>query len=218
MLRRCFVAVAVITLLASPTFAQGRVEFSGAIGYTFSEGIDFANGVLAPNGSIYNRVDPKSGVSFNFTFGGYVTEQAEIEFLWSRQSSTLEVTGISAPQLNGDMSVSNYHGNFVYNFGDQDMKARPFIFIGLGATQYGDATFPAKTVPGISKFSWSFGGGVKAWASPHVGVKAMLRWVPTYINTEAGGWWCDPYWGCGVVGNMKYSNQFELSGGLVARF
>jgi hypothetical protein len=46
----------------------------------------------------------------------------------------------------------------------------------------------------------------------------MFRWVPTYINSSAEGWWCDPWYGCGVYGNLKYSNQFEISGGIVARF
>jgi hypothetical protein len=175
---------------------------------------------------VYNRIDPAAGFSYNFTFGVYATEQAEIEFLWSRQSSTLEITGVSpAPQLNGDMTVSNYHGNFVYNFGDVDTVARPFVFVGLGATSYGSAVFAAqggfaqgRTVPGVTRFSWSLGGGVKGWASKNVGFKGMVRWVPTYISTDAYGWWCDPFWGCTVVGNAKYSNQFELSGGVVARF
>ncbi len=221
MLRRCLIAVAIIGLLASPAFAQ-RVEVSGAVGYTFSEGVDFT-GVKAANGSIYDRVDPAAGFSYNFTFGGYVTEQAEIEFLWSRQSSTLEVTG-NGPQLNGDMTISNYHGNFVYNFGGTDTPMRPFVFIGLGATSYGAAVFPAqsglpgKTTQGLTKFSWGIGAGVKGWASRNVGFKGMFRFVPTYIKSEAVGWWCDPYWGCAQAVNMSYSNAFEISGGVVARF
>jgi hypothetical protein len=162
-------------------------------------------------------------MSYGFSFGGYVTEQAEIEFLLSRQSSTLEVTG-TGPKLSGDWTLYNYHGNFVYNFGEEAYMARPFVFIGLGATQYGEAVFPAqaglagRTVPGITKFSWGIGGGVKVFPSPHVGVKAMARWVPTYIRSDGYGWWCDPYYGCGAAVNVKYSNQFEISGGVVARF
>ncbi len=215
MLRRCLVAVALIGLVASTASAQGRIEVSGVIGYTFSEGVSF-NGA-AVNGNVYTRVDPAASVSFGFSFGGYVSEQAQIEFLWSRQPSTLEVTG-AGPKLTADMSVVNYHGNFIYNFGYEDTKVRPFIFMGLGATSYGDAVFPAKTLPGITKFSWAFGGGVKAYASPHVGFKGQVRWVPTYIKSDGYGWWCDPFYGCGAVGNAHYSHQFELTGGIVARF
>jgi hypothetical protein len=218
MLRRCLVAAAVVGLFASPAFAQPRIEFSGLAGYTFSEGID-----IVGTPGLYNRIDPAAGFSFALTFGAYIGEQGEIEFLYSRQASTLEITG-GGPQLNGDMAIRNYMGNFVYNFGDESMRARPFAFVGLGATQYGDAVFASqaglvgRTIPGVSKFSWALGGGVKGWASHNVGFKGMFRWVPTYISTSGGGWWCDPWYGCSVYGNVKYSNQFELSGGIVARF
>jgi hypothetical protein len=32
------------------------------------------------------------------------------------------------------------------------------------------------------------------------------------------GWWCDPYWGCYLVGNSQYSNQFQFTGGVTVRF
>jgi hypothetical protein len=32
------------------------------------------------------------------------------------------------------------------------------------------------------------------------------------------GWWCDPWWGCYVVGDAQYSNQFEIIGGISFRF
>jgi hypothetical protein len=73
-------------------------------------------------------------------------------------------------------------------------------------------------VPGVTRFSWAAGGGIKAYPSKHVGLKAMARIVPTYIKTDSYGWWCDPFWGCTVVANAQYSNQFELSGGLLLRF
>ncbi|MGE5362185.1 MAG: outer membrane beta-barrel protein [Bacteroidales bacterium] len=221
MFRKTLISALLVLAVASPAFAQ-KAEVSFVLGYTFSEGINFNAAVATPIGT-YNRIDPAAGFSYGFTFGVYVTPQAEIEFLYGHQSSTLEITG-TGPQLNGDMGINNYHGNFVYNFGDESSKARPFMFIGLGATSYGDAVFPdqsgvaGRTVPGISKFSWALGGGVKAWANKNVGVKAMFRWVPTYINSDAEGWWCDPWYGCGVVGTYKYSHQFELAGGIVARF
>ncbi len=213
MLRRSVFAVLVVALFASPAFAQ-RAEVSGAVGYTFSEGVNFSAAPI--NGALYDRIDPAAGFSFNFTFGVYATEQAEVEFLYSRQTSNLEVSG-AGPTFTGDMHTSTYHGNFVYNFGEHSTPLRPFAFIGLGATSYSDAVFPAQTVPGLTKFSWALGGGVKGWAGPNVGFKAMFRWIPTYIKSDPAGWWCG-YWGCGTAFNYSYSNAFELSGGVVARF
>jgi hypothetical protein len=51
-----------------------------------------------------------------------------------------------------------------------------------------------------------------------VGVRFGVQWTPTYIKTDSEGWWCDPYWGCYVVADAQYSNQFELSGGITLRF
>jgi hypothetical protein len=95
---------------------------------------------------------------------------------------------------------------------------RPFLLLGIFATDYSDATFPTRTVEGLTRFSWAMGGGVKAFPAKNVGLKAMVRWTPTYIKTDEFGWWCDPFWGCAPVGDAQYSNQFEFSGGVVLRF
>ena len=42
--------------------------------------------------------------------------------------------------------------------------------------------------------------------------------MPTYIKSDAEGYWCDPYWGCYVVGDAQYANQFEFSAGISLRF
>ncbi|MET0213234.1 MAG: hypothetical protein ABW292_09540 [Vicinamibacterales bacterium] len=39
-----------------------------------------------------------------------------------------------------------------------------------------------------------------------------------YIKSDAAGWWCDPYWGCYLVGDPQYSNQFGFTGGVTIRF
>ena len=45
-----------------------------------------------------------------------------------------------------------------------------------------------------------------------------LQWTPTYIKSDAVGWWCDPWFGCYLVGDPQYANQFEINGGVVFRF
>jgi hypothetical protein len=217
MLKRLGIGAALCVLVAAPASAQLRGEITGTVGWTFSDGVSFSNAVPVPGLGTYNRADPKDSVSFGFGGGVFVNHQVEIEFMWNRQPTKLEVAG-SGPTLSGDMNVDTYHGNFVFHAGEEDAKLRPFVYFGLGATNYGDATFPTKTIPGVTKFSWAVGAGVKAYPSPHVGIRAAVRWVPTYIKTDGYGWWCDPFWGCVPVGNTQYSNQFELSGGLSFRF
>ena len=60
---------------------------------------------------------------------------------------------------------------------------------------------------------------MKVYPSQTVGFTATARWTPTYIKSDPAGVWCSPYWGygCYVLSNAQYSNQFELSGGLTQR-
>ena len=51
-----------------------------------------------------------------------------------------------------------------------------------------------------------------------LGERYGVQWTPTYIKTDAEGWWCDPYWGCYLTGDPQYQNQFQFHGGVTARF
>ena len=51
---------------------------------------------------------------------------------------------------------------------------------------------------------------MKFYGTSKVGARVGVPWTPTYIKSEAAGYWCDPYWGCYLVGNAQYSNQFEF--------
>ena len=69
-----------------------------------------------------------------------------------------------------------------------------------------------------TRFSSTWGAGVKFYPMPLIGVKTMLRWTPTYIKTDSEGLWCDPYYPtCWVVGEPDYSNQFTFSAGVTLR-
>jgi hypothetical protein len=120
------------------------------------------------------------------------------------------------------VSVYNYHGYLAYNFGDSDASVRPYFLGGLGATQYGkigvNVGNTTRELGGETQFSTTWGLGVKLFPGPKFGIRLEGRWTPTYIKSDAEGWWCDPYWGCYVVGDAQYANQFELSGGITLRF
>ena len=118
------------------------------------------------------------------------------------------------------MKVNNYHGIFTYNFGYEDSMTRPFIFGGLGATNWTPGDVEGLSIESATKFSTTWGGGVKVYPIQNVGVQVMGRWTPTYVKSDPGGLWCSPYWGwgCYVLSEPDYSNQLELSGGVTFRF
>ena len=210
----------VVMLTPAVASAQARVEVSGIVGWTLSDGVE-GDGIRALDGNIYDAIDIKDSFSWGFGVGFNLTETAEVGFLFNQQMSTLRVEGTNTLDI-GDLSVTSYHPYFAYNFGEADAPLRPFILLGLGATSYASVPFSRSgfsgETGGDTQFSTTWGAGVKYFASPNVGVRLSATWTPTYITTEGGGWWCDPYWGCYVVGDAKYANQFHFNGGITFRF
>jgi opacity protein-like surface antigen len=219
---RFALVLAFTTASAMPAFAQEhKAEVTVNFGWIFSDGVT-GNAIRAGDGNTYNEIVPKSAGTFNLTFGFLPSENTEVGFLFGRQMSELQAKGTATTKID-DMAVDNYHVYFGFNFGDFDQTVRPYVMFGLGATRYNGVSFTSaqgeqRNISGQTRFSTTLGGGVKVYPSPNVGVKLGARWTPTYIKSDAAGWWCDPWWGCYVVGDSQYSNQFELSGGIAFRF
>jgi opacity protein-like surface antigen len=213
-------AMAMAVAAATVSAQEPRVELSATAGWTFSDGVSGA-GVTVPGVGVFDRIDPKDAFSWGARLGFNMTPNVEVGFLFNQQSTTLEVGGTSSFDL-GDLKVYNYHGYVAYNFGDSDASVRPYFLGGIGATQFGSIAVNAggveRDIDGTTKFSTTWGAGLKLFPSPNFGIRLEGRWVPTYIKSDAVGWWCDPYWGCYVVGDAQYSNQFELAGGITLRF
>jgi opacity protein-like surface antigen len=222
MVRKMMIGALMLVALASTAWAQTpKVEITGLIGYTLSDGVS-GEPYKAGNGQTYDRVDPEDSVMYGFSLGFFLSPSAEIGFMWRRQPTELTVSGTSSAKLS-DINIDGYHGYGAFYFGDPEAKARPYVMGGIGATRYGDVSWTQtggvqKSVNGNTQFSTTWGAGLKVNASPNVGMKFGVQWTPTYIKSDAAGWWCDPWWGCYVVGNAQYSNQFEFVGGLSFRF
>ncbi len=206
-----------------PAMAQSiRPEVGVTLGWTFSDGVTTDSPVVAGDGNRYDQVDPKDSFSWGFNVGVPVNPMIEVGFLFGQQMSALVADG-SAKTEAGDMTVSTYHGYVAYNFGPEDAPIRPYALFGLGATSFGSVDYTTRTgqpgvIGGFTNLSTTLGGGVKGYVSERLGWKAGLQLTPTYIKSDAVGWWCDPYWGCYVIGDAQYSNQWTFNGGAVIRF
>lgn len=222
MLKRTAVLAFVVALGATSSFAQDhRFQVGFDAGWTLSDGVE-GDAIVAGDGRVYNSIEPKDSFSYGLNLGFLVNDNAEVGALFSQQKSKFVLGGATEREL-GDFNVDNYHGYFAYNFGDTDAQVRPYVLIGLGATHYGGVSFTAvngqnREIGGETKFSTTWGAGVKLFPGESFGIKLGARWTPTYIKSDSEGWWCDPYWGCYVVGDAQYSNQFEFTGGIVLRF
>jgi hypothetical protein len=216
-IRRLTWIVAVAVLASPAAWAQDkRVELSGTAGWTFSDGVSGSSGG-------YVRIDPKDAFSWGARIGFMVSENLEIGALFNQQSTSLELGASGAGSFDvADLKINNYHGYLAYNFGAADAAVRPYFLGGLGATQYGSITtsFGAqREIGGNTQFSTTWALGLKMFpSSGNFGIRLEGRWTPTYIKSDAEGWWCDPYWGCYTISDAQYSNQWELNGGITLRF
>jgi opacity protein-like surface antigen len=212
MIRKTILVAALAAFAGSTAWAQDpRVELSGTAGWTFSDGV---SGSASDSSAV--RIDPKDAFSWGARLGFMVSPNVEVGGLFNMQKTDLEATGIintSVPQ-----SIYNYHGYLAYNFGESDAKARPYVLGGLGATQFGALTTAVGDIGGETKFLTTWALGVKLYPNRNVGIRLEGRWTPTYIKSDAAGYWCDPYWGCYTIADAQYANQFELSGGITLRF
>ncbi len=216
---RIGVMIAGFILTAASVSAQS-VEASASVGYSVSEGVSTSRGPLL--GQAYDRLNIVSGGTFNFTFGVFANERAEVEFLYGQQSSRLEAEG-AAPTLRvSELKVNHYMGNFVYNWGSHDTKVRPYLFGGIGATNFSFGqnllTGSTGSIPSDTQLSTNWGGGVKIMFAPTFGAKLGLRWTPTYMGSSSDGIWCDPFYGCWPIGQHHNVNQFETAGGVILKF
>ena len=199
-----------------------ELEVSGRLGWTLSDGVSAGRSLEASDGNLYNRVDAVDSMSWGLTFGVFLTQHLEVEFLFDRQASTLQVEGTKQTDV-GDLGIGNYHGVVSYHFGAKNRPFRIYAFGGAGVTSYGSVTFtPAsgdsRTIDGSAKLSGTMGGGVKIYRGRNIGARIEARFTPTYIKSTDDGWWCDDYWGCYSLEQLHYAKQFEISGGVTVRF
>lgn len=220
MLKRVMAMAAVAVFMSAPAFAQ-KAEISGLFGWTLSDGVE-GDAILAGDGNLYDTVDVKDSASWGFAVGFNATDNVEVGFLFGQQLSKLSISGTADREL-GDLKINTYHPYVAFNFAPPDARVRPYLMVGFGATNYGSVDFTrangtADTTGSETQFSTTWGAGVKVYGSSNVGFRAGMQWTPTYIKTDSTGWWCDPYWGCYVVGDAQYSNQFQFNGGVTIRF
>ena len=219
MFKRIAIAACALMLASAPAFAQ-KAEVGVTFGWVFADGVS-GNTYVVPGVGTFSRIDPKDSFGWGIDLGFFIGPNAEVGFLYSNQPTTLQVSGTATKDV-GDMSINTYHGTYTYNFGGHDAAVRPYLMGGLGATSFGGVSYSTPnrtgTTQGATRFSTTWGAGAKFYGASKVGGRVGMRWTPAYIKSDAAGYWCDPYWGCYLVGNAQYANQLELNGGITFRF
>ena len=222
MVKRIAALFLVLTVTTgTPAMAQGvGVVISAIGGWTVSEGVK-GKDFVAGNGQTYNRADPADSGHFGLSIGA-AEGHGEYGFLYRRQFTQLQVSGTTTTTI-GDMATDNYHGYFAYNFGDPEGKVHFFVNAGAGMSHFSKVNFTTAggsqaSVGGRSEFSATFGAGVRTMMNDRFGLRFGVQFTPIYLTESPDSTWCDPYWGCYVVGNPQYASQIEAYGGVTFRF
>jgi hypothetical protein len=223
---RIALTTALILLIATSAWAQPpKFELKGSLSWSLSEGVSFqGEEVELPDGTtqFFNRLDLSDGVSFGLGGSMYLSRELELGFLWDYQQSEIVAKGSTSMKID-DVGIDNYHGVLIYNFGRHIDTVRPMLFGGLGATvfrsfEFTDLEGRARSTGTTGRFSTTWGAGVKIYANRTFGIQLDFKWTPTWIKSEPGGVWCDPYWGCYQSSSNDYANQWKFGGTLLARF
>jgi len=211
---------ALVAFVILPAAAQAQVEISGSFGYGFSEGVDVTRGTLLSE--FVDNVTVGNGLSFGGGVKLWVSETTQVGLQFGLQDSSLGVKGSSSFEITS-MNVYTYQGTATYHAGSSGSSVRPFVTVGLGATQYAPSDAMGMSFDSEWRVSGSLGGGVKAYANERIGFGLTARWTPTYIKSDSGGVYCSPFWspyyggGCAVLAQPDFSNQLGLTGEIILR-
>ena len=212
---RCIAFAALAPLAAAqtyppPAFASGRTKPQVEV-------LPFA-GILIPDSDL-GVVDEEgrplkldnaaiAGVRLVVNFTEHASFEGSVGFSPSALVVDEEIFGIGS--LAGgevaDVDLLLYSGGFSYDFFEGSV--RPFVTIGLGAIRF-DPGLPG--VGSDTDFAIDVGGGVKVYASEHIGLRFEIRdhVIPSEDRYDYGFGFC-----CGEPDR----DHLELSAGLILGF
>jgi hypothetical protein len=203
-------AVGILLLTGISVRAQGRFEITPFGGYETSGSYPLTN-----NSSISPLVDKlqvHDAVSYGTFLDHNLTENFQLEFMWDRNNTSYSgrqiLTNTYSKLYNSDVDQFQFGG--LYMLRNSSHAIRPYIAASVGFTHDGNDS----GVPDTTKFGYSVGGGVKYYATRHLGFRVDTRFMPTYGSSSPGG--CDVFYGCYTA--HHFLNRGNFVGGIILRF
>lgn len=200
-----FLLVAVaMTLFTDSVAAQrrGAVELTPIVGYQWGGG-----GTVRRQNET-GELSVNSSVAYGLAADFQVQRGAWVEAVVYTQPSTLTFRSITGnDQQEVDFSNWYFHVGGLYEALNSG-TTKPFALVSLGATQMNPSTVSSEWF-----FSFAFGGGVKAYVSERVAIRAQAK---AWVSVLSGG--SGFYLGTGGAGVSTWigetSTQGEVSAGL----
>src|SRR2546423_12133661 len=210
-----FASLFVLTA-AAPARAQWndykKWEISPFVGFETSGSYPVNSAV---NGSAnFDRLRANSGASFGTFLGYSLTENAQAEFMWARNSTSFSGRDITTHSYSKvlDSDIDHFQFGFLYMLRNSEMKLRPFIAGSFGFThEFNDAN------PNHTLLAFGLGGGVKYNLNRHFALRGEMRWLPSRAN-KTPGIVCDQFFGCYQQNISNYLEFVNFTGGFAFRF
>ncbi|MCK5411977.1 MAG: outer membrane beta-barrel protein [Gemmatimonadota bacterium] len=205
-------ALALVLLLSSAAFGQGRFEITPMVGISTAGSVDI------------NDIGQEFSVGSGFTWGGtlgyYLSRYVQFEIEYARQNSSLAPEFTVDPELPESigLGVDQILGNFVFQTTVAGGGVAPFFLVGAGAaifTPDNSELAPEDALDSSTRFQWGIGGGVKLYVSDRIGFRFQGRYRPTNVGSQPE-FWCG-IWTCGIVEVTQYLNSGEFLGGVIIR-
>jgi len=200
-------------LLATTARAQQRFEVTPFVGYETSG--SYPVSVFSSENVPINRLRVNDALAYGTFVDVGLTENSQFDFMWNRNNSSYDAHNILTNSYFHayDSDIDQFQFGALYMFRSSEVKLRPYIVGGLGFTHDSNSN----GTPNRTEFSWSIGGGVKYYASRHIGFRADARYLPTY-GSSSNATYCDPFFGCYNTKVSNYLNRGSFVGGLIIRF
>jgi len=210
MMKRMLILCSAIMMLGVlPGFAQqgapwNRVEITPFVGYQFGGKIRVRDGYLKV----------KDDVNFGFVLDITLRPGAQLEFMYSRQSTVMRADTFYNPEeMLFDMAMEYYQIGGLYEVYRADM-IRPFGVMTLGLAHLSPKP---NEISSEVRFAFGLGGGVKVFPSQHFGLRLEGRLHFPFISGGTG-FWCGLPGGCAVTVGGELMVQASLNAGLIFAF
>ncbi len=208
-------ALALVLLLSSAAFGQGRFEFTPMVGISTAGSVD-----LDVNDLDRRSFSVGSGFTWGGTLGYFLSRYIQFEIEYARQNSSLSRNfdlDPDIPQSIG-LGVDQILGNLVFQTSLAGGGVAPFFLVGAGAAIFTPDNSELQLddeLGSSTRFQWGIGGGVKLYVTDRIGFRFQGRYRPTNAGSQLEIW-CG-IWSCGVVDATQYLNAGEFLGGVIIR-
>lgn len=150
----------------------------------------------------------RGGFTWGIQGARFFTPQWGAEVELTHQASALE-TGTPAGAVDlYKIAMAQFQANVVYQFGGDTARLRPFLFGGAGTT-----FMSARDLESAAKAAFGFGGGIKYFLSPSVGLRGQIRYKAIFLNDDPEADFCEPFGFC-----RQWLAPIEVAAGVTIRF